>query len=149
MQGESVEQNRADLTELFRNILLKADVIFPLFAAVLLMGPCGFICYYILSDPANSPRDAVIRLANDVLLTFILFELPWTVTRFPEKQKVTSDPFFAICIIAAIRRIPLIEPQPSFLEHMSAEKAERDQPECLGGHYSDIRLHPVCQGAET
>ncbi|MBI5633035.1 MAG: phosphate-starvation-inducible PsiE family protein [Nitrospirae bacterium] len=117
-----MEQNKPDLTELFRRGLVKADMVLHVVAALLLLAACGFIFYYAVLNLANPTRDAIIHLINDVLLALIILELLWTVIRFLKKQKFVLAPFLAIGIIAAVRRILLIEAQTSFMEHVPNEK---------------------------
>jgi uncharacterized membrane protein (DUF373 family) len=66
--------------------------------------------------------DSMIHLVNDVLLALIILELLWTVIRFLKKQRFVLGPFLAIGVIAAVRRILLIEAQASFLEYVPVEK---------------------------
>lgn len=111
-----------DLTEHFRRWLVKVDMIFHIIAALLLLGACSFIMYFAALNIVSPSRDAIIHLVNDVLLALIILELLWTVIRFLKKQKFVLGPFLAIGIIAAVRRILLIEAQTSFMEHVPAEK---------------------------
>ncbi|MBI5846417.1 MAG: phosphate-starvation-inducible PsiE family protein [Nitrospirae bacterium] len=122
MTSITMEQNKADLTELFRRGLVKADMVLHVVAALLLLAACGFIFYYAVLNLVNPTRDAIIHLINDVLLALIILELLWTVIRFLKKQKFVLAPFLAIGIIAAVRRILLIEAQTSFMEHVPNEK---------------------------
>lgn len=118
---ELMEQ-RADFTELFRKWLIKIDIIFHVLAAILLLVACTMILYYATMNILNPTRDSIIHLVNDVLLSLIILELLWTVIRFLKKQKFILGPFLAIGIIAAVRRILLIEAQTSFMEHVPVEK---------------------------
>ncbi|TAN45835.1 MAG: hypothetical protein EPN22_01440 [Nitrospirae bacterium] len=117
-----MEQEKKNATELFRKALVSIDIIFHIVAALLLLIACGFIMYYAFLNIFTPSRDAMIHLVNDVLLALIILELLWTVIRFLKKQKFILAPFLAIGIIAAIRRILLIEAQTSFMEHVPAEK---------------------------
>jgi len=117
-----MEQTKTDLAELIRKLLVKADIIFHILAAILLLGACGFIFFYAVLNLATPTRDSIIHLVNDVLLALIILELLWTVIRFLKKQKFILAPFLAIGIIAAVRRILLIEAQTSFMEHVPTEK---------------------------
>ena len=117
-----MERQKIDVTELFRSLLVKIDVIFHILAAILLLVACTFIFYYAILNIIEPSRDAIIRLVNDVLLALIILELLWTVIRFLKKQKFILAPFLAIGIIAAIRRILLVEAQTSFMDHVPAEK---------------------------
>lgn len=117
-----MEENKATLTEQFRKWLVKIDMFFHVIAAVLLLASCGFIFYYAMLNFLSPSRDSIIHLVNDVLLALIILELLWTVLRFLKKQKFILGPFLAIGIIAAVRRILLIEAQSSFLEHVPPEK---------------------------
>ncbi|MBF0327558.1 MAG: phosphate-starvation-inducible PsiE family protein [Nitrospirae bacterium] len=117
-----MEQEKKNATELFRRALVSIDIIFHVVAALLLLIACGFIMYYAFLNILTPSRDAMIHLVNDVLLALIILELLWTVIRFLKKQKFILAPFLAIGIIAAIRRILLIEAQTSFMEHVPAEK---------------------------
>ncbi|WP_333655843.1 phosphate-starvation-inducible PsiE family protein [Dissulfurispira sp.] len=117
-----MEQQRPELTEIFRKILVKVDIIFHIVAALLLLVACSFILYYAMLNIMNPSRDSILHLVNDVLLALIILELLWTIIRFLKKQKFILGPFLAIGIIAAVRRILLIEAQTSFMEHVPVEK---------------------------
>jgi uncharacterized membrane protein (DUF373 family) len=117
-----MEQNRPDLTEILRRGLVKADIVLHVVAALLLLVACGFIFFYAVLNLASPTRDSIIHLVNDVLLALIILELLWTVIRFLKKQKFTLAPFLAIGIIAAVRRILVIEAQTAFMEHVPYEK---------------------------
>ncbi len=110
------------MSERFRKFFIKADIVFHIFAALLLLIACGFMFYYALLNIFNPSRDSIIRLVNDVLLALIILELLWTVIRFLKKQKFLLGPFLAIGMIAAVRRILLIEAQTSTMEHVPVEK---------------------------
>ena len=117
-----VEQQKIEFAELFRRWLVKIDMVFHVLAALLLLAACSFILYYALLSVLTPSRESIIHLVNDVLLALIILELLWTVIRFLKKQKFVLGPFLAIGIIAAVRRILLIEAQTSFLEHVPMEK---------------------------
>ncbi len=117
-----MEHNRMGLTETFRKLLVKLDVIFHILAAVLLLIACGFIIYYAFLNILEPSRASVIALVNDVLLALIILELLWTVIKFLKKQKFSLGPFLAIGVIASIRRILLIEVQTSLMKHTPVEK---------------------------
>ena len=108
--------------DVFRKVLIKVDMAFHVLAAVLLLIACSFIIYYASVNVFQPSRDAIIHLVNDVLLSLIILELLWTIIRFLKKQQFILGPFLAIGIIAALRRILLIEAQTSFLEHVPIEK---------------------------
>ena len=116
------EGKKADFIERFRILLVKIDVAFHVVAALLLLVSCGFIFYYAILNIVVPSRDSVIHLVNDVLLALIILELLWTVIRFLKKQKFILAPFLAIGIIAAVRRILLIEAQTSYMAHVPFEK---------------------------
>jgi uncharacterized membrane protein (DUF373 family) len=116
------ENKRQNLTESLRKIIIKFDIVFHVVAAVLLLLACGFIFYYAALNLLHPSRNSIIHLVNDVLLALIILELLWTVVRFLKKQKFILGPFLAIGIIAAVRRILLIEAQTSFMEHVPSEK---------------------------
>ncbi|GAB4411292.1 MAG: hypothetical protein OHK0032_07170 [Thermodesulfovibrionales bacterium] len=117
-----MEQQQEGLSEIFRRGLVKIDIVFHVIAALLLLAASCFILYYALLNIMHPSRDSIIHLVNDVLLALIILELLWTVIRFLKKQKFFLGPFLAIGIIAAIRRILLIEAQTSFMEHVPPEK---------------------------
>ena len=117
-----MENNRALLTETFRKLLLLVDIVFHILAALLLLVACGFMLFYASLNIMEPSRSSMIALVNDVLLALIILELLWTVIRFLKKQKFSLGPFLAIGIIAAIRRILLIEAQTSLMEHTPVEK---------------------------
>ena len=110
------------LTELFRKILLNVDIAFHIIAAFLLLAACGFILFNASLNLLEPTRITMIAMVNDVLLSLIILELLWTVIRFLKKQKFILAPFLAIGIIAAIRRILLIEAQTSTMAHTPVEK---------------------------
>jgi uncharacterized membrane protein (DUF373 family) len=98
------------------------DVVFHILAALLLLAACGFMLFYAFLNIMEPSRSSMIALINDVLLALIILELLWTVIRFLKKQKFSLGPFLAIGIIAAIRRILLIEAQTSLMEHTPVDK---------------------------
>jgi uncharacterized membrane protein (DUF373 family) len=122
MKGATVEERTSQLTRFFRVALLKIDIIFHVIAALLLLVACGFILFYAFLHILEPSRSSVIALVNDVLLALIILELLWTVIRFLKKQKFSLGPFLAIGIIAAVRRILLIEAQTSIMEHTPVDK---------------------------
>ncbi|HIJ60490.1 MAG TPA: hypothetical protein HPP56_07755 [Nitrospirae bacterium] len=95
---------------------------FHVFAAVLLLIGCAFTFYFAILHLLNPDRNTIFHFINDVLLALIILELLWTVIRFLKKQKFIIGPFLAIGIIAAVRRILLIEAQTSFMEHVPHDK---------------------------
>ncbi len=117
-----MKQNGFDLTRVIRKFLVNMDIIFHVVAAILLLVACGFILVYAFLNILEPSRSSVIAMLNDVLLALIILELLWTVIRFLKKQKFSLNPFLAIGIIAAIRRILLIEAQTSLLKHTPVEK---------------------------
>lgn len=108
--------------ERFRDWLIGIDMVFHVLAAILLLIGCAIIFYYAILNLFELSRNAVFSLINDVLLALIILELLWTVIRFLKKQKFIIGPFLAIGIIAAVRRILLIEAQTSFMDHVPPEK---------------------------
>ncbi len=108
--------------EFFRKFLLKADILFHVIAAILLLVACAFMLFYAFLNILEPSRYSAIALVNDVLLALIILELLWTVIRFLKRQKFSLSPFLAIGIIAAVRRILLIEAQTSLMEHVAVEK---------------------------
>ncbi len=116
------EEKKEDFIEIFRKALIKIDMVFHVIAAILLLAACSFIIYYATLNIFSPSRDSMIHLVNDVLLALIILELLWTVIRFLKKQRFVLGPFLAIGIIAAVRRILLIEAQASFMEYVPTEK---------------------------
>ena len=117
-----MELKKTDLAELFRKLLLQIDIMFHVLAALLLLVACGFILFYAFLNVLEPSRSSMIAMINDVLLALIILELLWTVIRFLKKQKFSLGPFLAIGIIAAVRRILLIEAQTSLMKHIPVEK---------------------------
>lgn len=117
-----MEPTKRTPTDLFRKWLVQIDMAFHIIAALLLLIACTFILYYALLNITHPTRDSIIHLVNDVLLALIILELLWTVIRFLKKQKFILGPFLAIGIIAAVRRILLIEAQTSYMEFVPQEK---------------------------
>ncbi len=117
-----MEGQKKEFSEIFRKWLIQIDMAFHVIAALLLLAACSLILYYAFLNVLTPSRQSIIHLVNDVLLALIILELLWTVIRFLKKQKFVLGPFLAIGIIAAVRRILLIEAQTSFLEHVPVEK---------------------------
>lgn len=117
-----MELKKTELAEVFRKLLIQVDIVFHILAALLLLIACGFILFYALLNVLEPSRSSMIAMINDVLLALIILELLWTVIRFLKKQKFSLGPFLAIGIIAAVRRILLIEAQTSLMKHIPAEK---------------------------
>ena len=118
----NVPDHKNDLTEKFRKFLVKLDIVYHIVAALLLLVACSFMLWYALVNIFNPTRDAIIHMVNDVLLSLIILELLWTIIRFLKRQKFVLGPFLAIGIIAAVRRILLVEAQTSFMEHAPVDK---------------------------
>lgn len=116
------ERKKIELVEVFRRVLIKIDMFFHIVAALLLLIACSYIFYYATRNIMKPSLDSMIHLVNDVLLALIILELLWTVIRFLKKQRFVLGPFLAIGVIAAVRRILLIEAQASFLEYVPVEK---------------------------
>lgn len=116
------ESKKIELVEVFRRGLIKIDMFFHIVAALLLLIACSYIFYYATRNIMKPSLDSMIHLVNDVLLALIILELLWTVIRFLKKQRFVLGPFLAIGVIAAVRRILLIEAQASFLEYVPVEK---------------------------
>ncbi len=119
-KAKPTEQNTID--RLLRKALVRIDIVFHTLAAVLLLIACAFILYYALLNLLKPSLDAMIHLINDVLLALIVLELLWTVIRFLRRQMFTLGPFLAIGVIAAVRRILLIEAQTSSMVKVPLEK---------------------------
>ena len=117
-----MEQDKATAAKIFRTLIVKVDILFHILAALLLLIACGFILFYAFLNMLDPSRIAMIALVNDVLLALIILELLWTVIRFLKKQTFSLGPFLSIGIIAAIRRILLIEAQTSLMEHTPVDK---------------------------
>ena len=117
-----MEQNKLTITEALRKLLVKLDILFHVIAALLLIIACGLIIYYAAINLLEQSRSSLIALVNVFLLALFILELLWTVIRFLKKQKFVLGPFLAIGIIAAIRRILLIEAQTSLMTHTPVEK---------------------------
>ncbi len=117
-----MDQQKPQFEEVLRKVLVKIDIVFHVVAALLLLTACAFILYYAMLNITHPSRDSIIHLVNDVLLSLIILELLWTVIRFLKKQKFILGPFLAIGIIAAVRRILLIEAQTSYMEFVPPEK---------------------------
>jgi len=119
---ESMTGHKEDLTDKFRKFLIKLDIVYHFAAALLLLVACSFMLWYAFTNIFTPTRDSVIHLVNDVLLSLIILELLWTVIRFLKRQKFVLGPFLAIGIIAAVRRIMVVEAQTSFMEHAPVDK---------------------------
>lgn len=117
-----VDEEKKPLLKTAREWLIKVDIFFHLVAAVFLLAGCGIVLYLAALNFLSPSYQSVIHLVNDVLLALIILELLWTVIRFLKKQKFLLSPFFAVGIIAVLRRILLIEVQTSTMEHVPEEK---------------------------
>jgi|SRR5208283_797793 len=119
---ETTADHKDDLTDKIRKILIKLDMVYHIVAAMLLLVACSFMLWYAFVNIFTPSRDSIIHLVNDVLLALIILELLWTVIRFLRKQKFVLGPFLAVGIIAAVRRIMVVEAQTSFMEHAPIDK---------------------------
>lgn len=117
-----VGRDRDKVVKFFRGLIVNIDMAFHVVVAFLLLASCAVILFYAIQGILTPSRQGVLHLVNDVLLVLIILELLWTVLRFLKKQKFLLGPFFAIGIIASIRRILLIEAQTSLVDHMPREK---------------------------
>jgi uncharacterized membrane protein (DUF373 family) len=117
-----MNHRKHNFTEGLRKLLINVDIVFHVIAAFLLLLACAIILFYAFLNVLNPSRTSVIAMVNDVLLALIILELLWTVIRFLKKQKFLLGPFLAIGIIAAVRRILLIEAQTSLMEHTPVGK---------------------------
>lgn len=106
----------------FRRWLINADIVLHVIAAVLLLLASIFIFFFSIPNLINPSISSIIRLVDDVLLALIILELFWTVIRFLSKQQFIIVPFLSIGIIAAIRRILLLEAQASTMTSIPVEK---------------------------
>ena len=102
--------------------VLKADMFLHMIVALVLLCSCFVIVFFAFKDALPLSRESVIHVINDMLLVLIILELLWTVVRFLKKKKFVLGPFFSIGIIAALRRILLIEAQTSTAAHVEVEK---------------------------
>jgi hypothetical protein len=81
-----MEQNLADLTELFRRRLVRTVIIRPVVAALLLLVAYAFVSSYAVLNPAEPTHVSVIHPLNDVLRALIMLELIWMAGRFPKNR---------------------------------------------------------------
>ena len=116
-----MEQRKIEFTDILRSWLHLIHLAFHVIVALLLLFACSFILYSAVLTVTHPSRETILHLVNDALLSLIILELLWTVIRFLKKQKFILGPFLAIGIIAAIRRILLIEAQTSFMDHVPIE----------------------------
>ena len=110
------------LTEKTVKLILKADMFLHFIVAVVLIVACFVITAFAFDGLFPVTPDSVMHLIDSMLLILIILELLWTVVRFLKKKKFSIAPFLSIGIIAAIRRILIIEMHTSTLEHVPAEK---------------------------
>lgn len=118
------ESGRGDdrVIRFFRGLIVNIDMAFHVVVAFLLLASCAVILFYAIEGILAPSRQSILHLVNDVLLVLIILELLWTVLRFLKKQKFLLGPFFAIGIIASVRRILLIEAQTSLVDYMPVKK---------------------------
>lgn len=109
-------------TEFTVKWIIKADMLLHIMVAIVLIASCFVIAWFAFEDLFPLSRASVFQIINDMLLILIILELLWTVIRFLKKKKFVLGPFFSIGIIAALRRILLIEAQTSTLKHVEPEK---------------------------
>jgi len=102
--------------------IIRADMLLHMVVALVLIASCFVITWFAFEGIFPLSRASVIHVINDMLLILIILELLWTVIRFLKKKKFVLGPFFSIGIIAALRRILLIEAQTSTMEHVEMEK---------------------------
>ena len=115
-------EKTATLTEKSVRMILKADMLLHFIVAAVLIIACFVITWFAFASLFPVSRGSVMHLINDMLLILIILELLWTVIRFLKKQKFSLAPFLSIGIIAAIRRILLIEMHTSTLDNVPVEK---------------------------
>jgi len=109
-------------TELTVKWVIKADMFLHVLVALVLIASCFAIAWFAFTDLFPLSRTSIFHIINDMLLILIILELLWTVIRFLKKKKFVLGPFFSIGIIAALRRILLIEAQTSSFERVEVEK---------------------------
>jgi uncharacterized membrane protein (DUF373 family) len=110
------------LTERTVKAILMADMLLHFIVAAVLIMACFVITVYAFAGMFPVSRESVMHVTYDMLLILIILELLWTVVRFLKKKKFSIAPFLSIGIIAAIRRILMIEMQTSMLDHVPTEK---------------------------
>jgi uncharacterized membrane protein (DUF373 family) len=84
-----MEQNQADLTELFCRMLARTVMILPFIAALLFLAAGARVFSYAVLNPAGPARDSVFHPLNDVLRALVILELLRTVSRFL-KNRISS-----------------------------------------------------------
>ena len=102
--------------------IIKLDMFLHMVVAAVLILSCFAITWFAFKSLLPLSRESVIQVINDMLLILIILELLWTVIRFLKKKKFLLGPYISIGIIAAVRRILLIEAQTSSMKHVPVEK---------------------------
>lgn len=102
--------------------IIKLDTFLHMVVAAVLILSCFAITWFAFKDIFPLSRGSVIQVINDMLLVLIILELLWTVIRFLKKKRFILGPYISIGIIAAVRRILLIEAQTSSMKHVPVEK---------------------------
>ena len=121
MQEEKSKNSSSPMKVLIRWII-KADMFLHVVVALVLILSCFAITIFAFEAIFPLSRNSILQVINDMLLVLIILELLWTVIRFLKKKRFILGPFLSIGIIAALRRILLIEVQTSALEHVPVEK---------------------------
>ncbi len=102
--------------------IIKLDTFLHMVVAAVLILSCFAITWFAFKSLLPLSRESVIQVINDMLLVLIILELLWTVIRFLKKKRFILGPYISIGIIAAVRRILLIEAQTSSMKHVPVEK---------------------------
>lgn len=112
------------LSETPRRILSQAENIIYIGAAVILIIAAlillGFSVYEFTVSLDTDLTGKISRLLDNLLLVLMLVEILHTIGIFLKKRKLVIEPFLAVGIIAAIRRILIITAEQV---HPSAEHA--------------------------
>ncbi len=119
---EHKETSHSSPPKVMVNWIIKLDTFLHMVVAAVLILSCFAITWFAFKSLFPISRASVIQVINDMLLVLIILELLWTVIRFLKKKRFILGPYISIGIIAAVRRILLIEAQTSSMKHVPVEK---------------------------
>ena len=119
---EHKEKSHSSPPKVMVNWIIKLDTFLHMVVAAVLILSCFAITWFAFKSLFPISRASVIQVINDMLLVLIILELLWTVIRFLKKKRFILGPYISIGIIAAVRRILLIEAQTSSMKHVPVEK---------------------------
>jgi uncharacterized membrane protein (DUF373 family) len=112
------------MAQKFHEHLARAEISIYVGTAIILVGAAflllGFSLFEFVTTFSKDLIKDIARLLNGLLLVLMLVEILHTVSIFLQKHRLVIEPFLAVGIIAAIRRILIITAEQT---HPTVEQA--------------------------